>query len=114
MAMTTGKTSSRGEVAAVNEHEVAVAEADGPPSRRIYDLLLTDVHAVSRAIAEVLHDDSETLTVGARIHPHRDADGDPAVFGAVSGRRQIRVRHRYQHPPRRSVKHIVDREMRYS
>src|SRR4051794_8792766 len=105
--------SGRGEVAAVNEHEAAVAEADRPPSRRIHDLLLTDLHDVSRAVAEVLHDDSETFTVGARIHPHRDADGDPAVFGAISGRRPIRVSHRYERPPWRSVKHIVDREMRY-
>jgi hypothetical protein len=101
------------EVAAVNEHQAAVAETDRPPSRRIHDLLLTDVHAVSGAVAEVLHDDSETFTVGARIHPHRDADGDPAVIGAISGRCPIRVSHLDQRPPRRTVKHIVDCEMRY-
>jgi hypothetical protein len=110
--MTTQNPSGRGQVAAVNEYEAAVAEADRPPSRRIHDLLLTDLHTMSRAVAEVLHDDSETFTVSARIHPHRDADGDPAVFGAVSGRRPVRVSHQYEHPPRRSVKHIVDREMR--
>ena len=111
--MTTQNPSGRDDVAAVYEHEAAVAEADRPPSRRIHDLLLTDPHAVSRAVAEVLHDDSETFTVGARIHPHRDADGDPAVFGAVSGRCPVMVSHRYERPPRRSVKHIVDSEMRY-
>jgi hypothetical protein len=108
----TFKASGRNEVAAVNEHEAAVAEADRPPSRRIHDLLLTDLHAVPRAVAEILHDDSDPFTVSARVYAYRDADGDAAVFGAFSGRYRVRVNHRHERPPWRSVKHIVDREIR--
>ena len=75
--------SGTGQVAAVDEDEAAICEADCPPPRCAHDLMLTDAHAVSRAVTEVLHDDSAAFTVGARIHPHRYADSDPAVFGAV-------------------------------
>jgi hypothetical protein len=44
----------------------------------------TDVHTLARGVAEILHDDSEALVVGARIDPYRHSDGDPVVCGAVS------------------------------
>ena len=61
--------------------------------------MLTDLHALARAVAEILHDDSEAFPVGARVHPHRYPDGDPVVRVAVSGWPPIG-------PPRRSVKDV--------
>jgi hypothetical protein len=103
--------SGGGEIAAVNEHQAAVAERDRPPARRIDDVVLTDVHALASAVAEILHDDSEAFTVGARIHAHRHSDGDPVICGAVVRWTPVGVSHCCEPSPRRSVKHVADRLM---
>ena len=77
--------SAGGEIAAINEHQGAIAEPDHPAPRRIHDLMLTDLHTLARAVAEVLHDDSEAFPVGARVHPHRHPDGaEPSPAGLRS------------------------------
>ena len=75
--------SARREIAAVNEHQVAVAKLHRPPPRRVHDVMLADIHLLARAVAEILHDDTEAFAVGARIHPHRYPDGELVVWRAV-------------------------------
>jgi hypothetical protein len=44
--------SARREIVAVNEHQVAVAKPHRPPARRVYDVMLTDIHPLAGAVAE--------------------------------------------------------------
>jgi hypothetical protein len=60
--------SARREIVAVNEHQVAVAKPHRPPARRVYDVMLTDIHPLAGAVAEIVHDNTEAFAVGARIH----------------------------------------------
>src|ERR1700748_2004222 len=55
--------------------------------------MLADVHLLARAVAEILDNLPQALAVGARIYPHRRADGDPGVRGAVSFRLPIGLTH---------------------
>src|SRR5262245_26556061 len=91
--------SARREVAGVDEHQRAVAQLDRPPPRRVDDVMLTDVHAVARAVAEILDDDSRSLAVRARVDAHRGSDGDLDVRRAVVFWLPVAQTHGYRFPP---------------
>jgi len=91
--------SARREIVAVNEHQVAVAKPHRPPARRVYDVMLTDIHPLAGAVAEILHDNTEAFAVGARIHPHRYPDGEPVVCRAAFRGPLVGVSHWQERPP---------------
>src|SRR6476619_5524840 len=90
--------SARREIVAVNEHQVAVAKPHRPPARRVYDVMLTDIHPLAGAVAEILHDNTEAFAGGARIHPHRYPDGEPVVCRAAFRGPLVGVSHWQERP----------------
>ena len=77
-----------GQVAAVDEYEVAGVEGDCPPPGGSDKLLLPDRNGLTAGITEVLDHDSAFFGVCSGVHPHPGADlhaicGTFVVAGAL-------------------------------
>jgi hypothetical protein len=61
-------------VFAVQKHQAAVVERDGPPSRRIHDLGFTGIYADSNRVTEVLNHRAGGFGALSPMYPHPSTD----------------------------------------
>ena len=82
VAQTSGPALLDGEVAAVDEYEVAGVKADRPPPGGTRKFVFPDPNGMTACLTEIIDYDSGHFGIRSGVHPHPSTNSNP-ICGAV-------------------------------